>query len=244
MQMRLDCLPDPYDARDVPFSALGYSPTGGDIELSYKRVVRNQVGGSCVGNALVQAVQLQADLAGIPCPDLSAQYVYRMARWLSQPEYGLDREPADIGTWPRAAFTALSRWGACPETSWPADDRTLNAEPNALAKLDAANWRAQLDDASYHRVNTMRDIDVALDNGMPVVAGWWVGDEIFKPTEPIGEPRNRAGRHAMVIVGRIGSDYVLLNSWGAQWGNNGRWLFKREFVSQFGDAWTGRLSWK
>ena len=43
-------------------------------------------------------------------------------------------------------------------------------------------------------------------------------DGVFNAAEP---PSGRHGRHAMLLVGYTGNYYIVKNSWGTDWGDQG-----------------------
>ena len=118
-------------------------------------------------------------------------------------------------------------------------------EPTALAKVAAADWRAETGKLAYHRARSLDDIDAALAAGLPVVAAWQVGAEWFAHdgVKPLEYPAVAIGGHAVCLVGKRGSCYEILNSWGENWGRNGRGLLSATYAEKFTDAWTGGLSW-
>ena len=247
MPLAFGCNPDHWDPRDIHVCALELPKSKcHELVLPYDRPVRDQVGGSCVGNSICHAIELYADLHGVTCPRLSAQYLYTLSRWSVSPS-GYDGV-VDSGTSIRTAYKTLSRWGICVEGLWESDPTTLNKEPSAMAKLDAADRYGELGELSYHRATWMSDIDSALDAGMPCVLGlpvdeaWYTHDGVRPLREPTG---GTVGNHAVVGCGRTGDgDLVILNSWGERWGVGGRGVVARDYVSKRAfDIWTGRLRW-
>jgi C1A family cysteine protease len=70
------------------------------------------------------------------------------------------------------------------------------------------------------------DIRKVISAGCPVHVAMNTGgtfskvgrDGLFNAAEA---PDGRHGRHAMLIVGYVGNFYVVKNSWGMDWGQNG-----------------------
>lgn len=242
MQVMLGCIPDGWDPRDLHLCSLDL-PVGSTsrVSLDYRRPVREQVGQSCVGNSVAHAIELYSDLNGVQCPRLSAGYVYAMSRW-----GGGSWMISDSGTHIRSAFRAVRYWGVCRESEWDPIVVGINDEPNALAKMDAADRYAELGDLSYHRTASS-EIDTALHAGLPVVGGLPIGSDWYAHdgSTPLGAPESSLGNHAVVIVGiTTDGDYEIINSCGPGWGRNGRGVLSRSYVtgSAF-DLWTGRVKW-
>jgi hypothetical protein len=243
--VKLTALPDPPDERDFSFSQLALSRASkGDITIPCERPARSQVGGSCVANAWLHAIEIRADILRVPCPNLSAQYLYAMSRWISWGGCSAWGAP-DIGTNPRAAAAALSKWGVATQEDWPEVEATLNEEPSAFAKASADEWRAAVGGVAYHRVGSLDDIDASLSAGFPVVATYRIGSEWFayNGIGSIGVPQQIIGGHAIVVVGKHDDNYEIRNSWSPSWGQRGHGLITRELAERFMDAWTGELQW-
>lgn len=245
MQVRLGALPDPVDARDYTLSRLALSsPVAGDITIPCNRPVRDQVGGSCVANAWLHAIEIRADIIKAPCPTLSAQYLYSLSRWISWGGCSTWGAP-DIGTNPRAAATVLAKWGVSTQETWPEIPETLNDQPSAFAKAEADAWRAKVGGVEYHRVGSLDDFDAALSAGFPIVATYQIGSDWFDyhGERALGLPQHIVGGHAVVIVGKHDDNYEIRNSWGSSWGVGGHGLISRALAERFTDAWTGELQW-
>lgn len=87
-------------------------------------------------------------------------------------------------------------------------------------------------DAAQHRLPgepwpiALDDVKKVLSAGFPVQVSMNTGpafmqvgrDGIVSAAEP---PSGRHGRHAMLIVGYRGNFYIVKNSWGADWGDQG-----------------------
>src|SRR4029078_3276887 len=79
----------------------------------------------------------------------------------------------------------------------------------------------------------LRAVKENLAQGAPVVIGMMVGEsfmqdmmgkDVWQPT-PGDESMRGMGGHAMCVVGyddrKYGGSFLIMNSWGPQWGNNG-----------------------
>jgi hypothetical protein len=111
--------------------------------------------------------------------------------------------------------------GTCKQELWPDTEEQPEAKDEALAK-----------DAAKHKLKAklvpvkLDDLRKVLSAGCPVQLSMTTGDAfsklgrdgIFKDAEP---PKGQHGYHAMLIVGYIGNYYIVKNSWGTSWGDQG-----------------------
>jgi hypothetical protein len=111
--------------------------------------------------------------------------------------------------------------GTCRQELWPDDQEYPVTRETQLAA-----------DADRHRLEgiphpiALEDIRKVISAGCPVHVAMNTGttfskvgrDGLFNAAEA---PDGRHGRHAMLIVGYVGNFYVVKNSWGTDWGENG-----------------------
>lgn len=222
--------PDPRDDRDYRFrDKVGAVTTRTtDVDLSGFCTESQQLwAGSCAGNACADAVEILNAVEGRPRVELSRLFVYSLARHLMDDDgdgrNDLDR---DDGTHLRLAMDVLSRFGICTEALWPYDLRKLYVSPSLRAMREAAGHRIH----EYYRIasegdDRLDEIVYALRRGNPVVFGTQVDDAFtrLRREGPVGPPTGSVrGGHAMIFVGYVrGKGFLIKNSWGKQWGEDG-----------------------
>ena len=111
--------------------------------------------------------------------------------------------------------------GTCKQELWPDTAETPASKDEQMAK-DAAKYKLG---AKLVPVK-LDDLRKVLSAGCPVELAMNTGDAfsklgrdgIFKDAEP---PKGKHGCHAMLIVGYIGNYYIVKNSWGTSWGDQG-----------------------
>ncbi len=179
--------------------------------------------GSCTANAACGALEYHEKTAHRPQVPLSRMFVYFNARRRA------GRVPQDSGAQIAEAMAALLAYGAPEEQRWPYDVNLFAAEPPPDIFAEALRRQAP----EYARVERGTGTLGALAHGYPVVFGISLpmrcfqeaGDTGLIPV-PTSEERAQAatqGGHAMLMVGYDQDEetYLLRNSWGTGWGNQG-----------------------
>ena len=199
--------------------------------------------GSCVANAVMQAVRASQVRRGAVNPELGSRlWTYYLAR------ASHNEQNEDNGTYIRAAFAALVALGFPPESAWPYSDAPgAYAVPPPPGVVTAAyDQRAPTE---YHRIfdtgsARVDAVKLALSQGFlicfgsPVSMRFAANDIGSGPLlPPINEPI--AGGHAQVLVGYAGDEFDALNSWGEGWGHGGYWTMSRDFLEwpELEDVW-------
>ena len=115
----------------------------------------------------------------------------------------------------------LVEHGVCRQELWPDDDPAPRTNPQQL-ETDARNRR--LEGAPIPIA--LEDVKKVLSAGCPVQLSMNTGDSfskvgrdgLFNAAEA---PSGQHGRHAMLLVGYTGNFYIVKNSWGTDWGQQG-----------------------
>lgn len=184
-------------------------------------VVDDQGGQDCTGS-YGKLVESWAAARGLPCAPVSRRFTYTLGRMTGDPQGRL----ADVGAQPADVVDGMRTFGVVPETAWPGDDPTVINAPCDLFALElATTFRvdqiAPIEDAGDTRCTAMR---TALAAGFPVGVGMcvdalfesWAGGMVYDgPTGP------SLGGHAVRICGYRPGAFLLVNSWGAMWGDAG-----------------------
>jgi len=115
----------------------------------------------------------------------------------------------------------LVEQGTCRQELWPdASETPATSERTLISDADRHHL-----DATPHPIG-IEDVRKALSAGCPVHVAINTGpafsqvgrDGVFNAAEP---PSGRHGRHAMLIVGYTGNFFIVKNSWGESWGDQG-----------------------
>lgn len=255
-QRRFGYRVDPLDSRDRLFAAhraaASAVPSIAVIDMAGFAPKDQFSTSSCVGESTSQALRVAyCGATGILAPELSGRGIYRMAR-------NVDGIVGDEGAYIRSAVAAVRDDGAPTEESFPFSEEYID-EPLSMRALHSAYDLAG--ERSYHRIGygDTDDWCRALAAGLPIVAGWTVSNE-FASSDGRSVVDGQAGKsiaggHAICALGYAPSDFfeqrfdgfkadrhyerlfLLINSWGAGWGFNGRFLATPAFVAEATDAW-------
>ena len=238
-------------AKDRTFtsSLLKVAQPEGDVDLSGFSTPTDQLSmQSCVGNATADSVEILNAIEGLQQVQLSRLFIYSCARMLQDDNGdGKNDLNLDEGTYVRLAFDVLARFGVCEETLWPYDLDKVLVSPSLIALRQATGHRIH----SYYRIKStgdgrISDVITALRANHPVVFGTLIDKEFetLMGDGPIETPMGTSiGGHCMIVVGYIGGNFKVKNSWGQSWGDEGFCYMKPDYLTWSGtnDLWVPTL---
>jgi hypothetical protein len=219
----------------------------GDVDLSSHTTETNQFGlSACAGNATGDSIEVLNDIAEKdtaaaegrapnPAVQVSRLFIYSMARSLMDDDGdGQGDIDKDEGTYIRLCFEILSRFGVCEETVWPYDEAKVYVAPSIKALRRATGRKIH----SYYRIKSVGDdrLDAmvsALRAKHPIVFGTLIDQAFMQTNGPsiISAPTGTTvGGHAMLVVGFVNGHFLVKNSWGKGWRDNGFCLFTPEYM--------------
>jgi C1A family cysteine protease len=140
----------------------------------------------------------------------------------------------DSGMYVRDICKALNKWGLAPEEDWPYDTSRFTETPPSKAYSDAAEHEATVYAAVAQDENQMKSV---LASGFPIIIGFTVY-ESFESAEanstgqiPMpGKNEGVLGGHCMLVVGYGTDKWIMANSWGTGWGDNGYCYMPMEYL--------------
>ncbi|RIJ16814.1 C1 family peptidase [Henriciella mobilis] len=188
---------------------------------------------SCVGNAVVGALEFHQKKAGLPVTDMSRLFVYYNARALS------GTQGQDSGTLIHHGMASMLAHGICEAALWPFDLQRVTQAPPKACYENAQKYEA----VQYARTPRGESALKALAQGLPIVFGMFApmnyynhANETGVMPKPDQVPNNQppAG-HSMLIVGYDLDDntWLVRNSWGVRFAENGYLRIPFETM----DAW-------
>jgi C1A family cysteine protease len=232
---KLNWRPDLPDARDKPYTLLGWRPyfllpKHVDLRPQCSPVEDQGYLGSCTGNAIAGAIELLDVKNGAGFTDISRLFIYYNERVY------LNEVDQDNGAYIRDGIKSIHKIGAAAEEIWPYDIEKFAEKPTAAAYTDANNRRFN----GYYRIQSLTSVCNALANGFPVVFGFTVyssfmSDYVAKSgMMPMPMRGDRVeGGHAVLAVGydKKTQRIIVRNSWGTGWGDNGYFYMPMDYIA-------------
>ena len=151
------------------------------------------------------------------------------------------------GSYINRAMDFMSQKGSVPYEQFPYSDKDCSRQPDQQMLDQARQFRMRGSNrltvgSSTDKID-LRAIKENLSQGAPVVIGMMVGgsymqpmmgQDVWNPTQDDGAMMGFGG-HAQCVVGyddaKYGGSFLIMNSWGPQWGNNGfAWVRYKHFT--------------
>jgi hypothetical protein len=242
---KLNVLPDLPDLRDRL-----YEPLLSRLRPAFRLDIpsgfaRNQgASNACTGFALAHVVDALRLHAESHEPPSSAMMLYHMAK-LNDEWSGTDYEGSSI----RGALKGFHNYGVCAEAAAPFDPRPKDWLPDVEQSRAARSCRL----GAYYRLRPeINDYHAALNE----VGAIYVSAVIHKgwahprkdgregPSRiPSSDRTPSVGGHAFAVVGYDDEGFIVLNSWGGAWGDDGtaHWSYA-DWAATVVDAWVLQMA--
>jgi C1A family cysteine protease len=232
--------PDKVDNRDYKYSVSNKAQSNVVDLRPYCSLIEDQGNlGSCTGQAIAGAIELLNKRNGKQT-DVSRLFIYYYERAL------LNTINYDSGAYIRDGIKVTNKQGAPLEKFWPYDIQKFRQRPSPNAINDGLTRKVTL----YERIENHNGCLDALNNGYPVVIGFYVYDSFGAPqvsrTGVMPYPNTKRerllGGHAVLLVGydKTRQVYIARNSWGPTWGDNGYFYMPFQVIQNTGmsgDFW-------
>ena len=141
------------------------------------------------------------------------------------------------GSYIERAMEFMTRSGSVPYSEFPYDDKDCTKQPDQQLLNEARNFKMRgfnrLTPGDRNNVIDLHAIKENISQGAPVVIGMQVGGTYMQDMmgkdvwDPTAEDRSMIGfgGHAQCVVAyddrKYGGAFLIMNSWGPQWGNHG-----------------------
>ncbi len=151
------------------------------------------------------------------------------------------------GSYINRAMDFMSQKGSVPYEAFPYSDQDCSRQPDPQLLDQARQFKMRganrLTVGDHTDKIDLRAIKENLSQGAPVVIGMMVGgsymqpmmgQDVWNPTQDDASMMGFGG-HAQCVVGyddaKYGGAFLIMNSWGPQWGNNGfAWVRYKHFT--------------
>ena len=219
---KLDVLPSPIDPRDYKAETIYPRLVKVPASLDHRSVlqpVRDQgTQGSCVAQvgACMKEWQENKDIDFNQY--MSPQFIYN------------SRSTDGSGMYPRDLMNILRNLGSAPESMFPYGHA---GKPPEEVYEEAKNYVIQ----HYAQVDTIEGLKTALSKNGPCYGTFPVynyGNRLWKPSDSTA----LLGYHAMTFVGYNSKGFIIRNSWGDDWEDDGYTIFPYEDWGFQVECWT------
>lgn len=179
--------------------------------------------GSCVGQSVIKALEIKRIIqhGHSNHVDLSVLDLYYNARARMTPSM----VEWDQGTYISLACDVLRDIGVCREAMHPFSVADVYKRPSVMAERESRlNMIKSHFKIKSYGDQRLDDIIFNLKAGNPVVFGTTVGKD-WKAyrggSKPLAVETQPEGGHAMCIIGYVNGLFIIENSWGTYWGEDG-----------------------
>lgn len=168
---------------------------------------------ACASFAVLQAYEMMLFDRGIKV-DLSRLYLYYYARQYQGrallPMVRLD-----------SVLETLKTRGCCRDELWPYRFDSVDREPGKESVVDSSRFRIE----SYRKI-LPDEISACIESKIPVICSLMTGRRFWKHAInsiylPIGSENPPSTAHAITLVGINDHGWIISNTLGSAWGDNG-----------------------
>lgn len=216
----------PYDSRDYIVESINHPDQEYPDELDYRselpRAWNQGVDGPCSAYSAA-AIKTWHELKDVNLTeDLSPYFVYH-----------LRNNYPDSGMYPRDTMNILKKYGIAKSKSFKKSKmKRLEDIPKEVLD-EASNYRIK----GYARVNTIDGLKKSLYINGPA----YIAMPVFHDNHNFWKPGFKGkmlGGHALVVVGYNKEGFILRNSWGDSWADNGHSIYPYSDWGAHWEIWT------
>ena len=214
------CLESPYDVRDYVLASPNVGEDLPDNFLIDSIIVKNQGNkNTCTAYALAETIEYHNYKDSNQYLIFSTEFIYGFRNIDSDDDY------LGEGMYLRDGLKIIQKYGDVLEQDLPGNHDVSKAMKSVTSNIDHLKTLAYDNRIStYYKTKTVDEIKYSLVNYGPVVAGmrWYKGCKVSKQnTLQYNKDKEYTG-HAVLIVGYDDEGFIVQNSWGRLWGNNGK----------------------
>lgn len=160
--------------------------------------------------------------------------------YYAKKKHGWEKE--NKGVWIRYGVNSIRQQGMVNFNLMPYHATTYLNPPSSLAEQNAIEWKNLIttNRLAYYNIQ-FSNIISSLKDGYPVLFGSWLNNSFYGNTTGIIKnttPNSYA--HAMLIMGydQPTNCFLVANSWGRRWGNNGYCFVPMKYLYDNGFDYT------
>ena len=241
--MKFGWIPDYPDVRDYTRKTVALPKASAPLKVDLRKycspIVNQGELGSCTANAASGIVEYYQKKASGSYSPVSRLFIYKATR-------NLMIMKGDTGAYIRTTMGVLALFGAPPEKYWEYEIKDFDVEPPQFCYSFAQNYQAlkyfRLDEQGKTENEILAGIKETLAGGLPAMFGFTVYSSINEAKEgkiPFPKPGEHVlGGHAVMAAGyddemEIGESkgaFIIRNSWGEEWGDNGYGYLPYDYV--------------
>merc|ERR1711959_145473 len=224
------------DKRDLRYAPPGDAVKESTVDLRSRCPAVYDQGhlGSCTANALgacFQFLELEESVAASWVP--SRLFIYYNERQME------GTVPTDSGAQIRDGVKSLNSKGVRPESDWPYIEAKFAQRPTdacyKTAKRDRVLRYRRVKQDLYHLKHVLATSKRPIAFGFSVYESFESPDVAKTGRMPMPDvsTERQLGGHAVCAVGYSDADsaFIVRNSWGASWGDNGYFLMPYKFIT-------------
>lgn len=216
-----------------------------DFRQLYPRLIPGVLDQGCLGTSAVSACSnaIRFVLRKEKMKDVqpSRLYMYWFARFVENPDIDFN----DSGVSLRSILASIHTYGICEESAYPYNVNMSKMKPsNKCIRSATPNTR----DFKYLSIDlNVTLIKQCLYSGLPIIFGMNVYEsfesESVSRTGLVPMPGTNEvllGGHVALMVGYDEAKrcFIVMNSWGLNWGDKGYFYLPYEYLVHMSDLWT------
>lgn len=90
----------------------------------------------------------------------------------------------------------------------------------------------------YARIETIKELQLSIMINGPCIISFPLYNYSSEPWMPEFRTQKKLGGHVMTIIGWTKKGFIIRNSWGKNWNNNGHCIYKYKYWGKHWEIWT------
>ena len=165
---------------------------------------------------------------------MSPQFIYNHRVYWNNDKQDGDDVNEDYGMTCRDIMKILHNVGVCPENIYPYGHKEFSREIPQFILNEAKKYKIK----GYSRIYNIEELKHALYNNGPCMVAFPVYHYGENMWEPKTESQQEIGGHAMTIVGYNIQGFIIRNTWGTTWGDDGYCIYPYDKWGHHWEIWT------